>query len=184
LHLVVLWFIRGWEYMVLKQEDKASWFKSVFDAHYDSIRRFLYFRCGDVDLSEDIAQEVFIKLWDVRDTIREESVLSLLYTIAANLLKNYHKHQKVVLNFQKNTTLIDVNLEEADHPMREQEMKERLERVLSDMPEKCRVPFLMSRIEELTYSEIAQRLDLSVKAIEKRMKEALDFIRNNLEYKI
>ena len=60
---------------MLKQEDKASWFKSVFDAHYDSIRRFLYFRCGDVDLSEDIAQEVFIKLWDVRDTIREESVL-------------------------------------------------------------------------------------------------------------
>lgn len=170
--------------MVLIQQDKASWFKSVFDEYYDSIRRFLYFRCGDVDLSEDIAQEVFIKLWDVRDTIREESTLSLLYTIAANLLKNHHKHQKVVLNFQKNTTKSDVNVEEADHPMREQEMKERLERVLSDMPEKCRIPFLMNRIEELTYSEIAQRLDLSVKAVEKRMKEALDFVRNKLEYKI
>jgi RNA polymerase sigma-70 factor (ECF subfamily) len=63
-------------------------------------------------------------------------------------------------------------------------MKERLERVLSDMPEKCRIPFLMSRIEDLTYFEIAQRLDLSVKAVEKRMKEALDFVRNRLEYKI
>jgi RNA polymerase sigma-70 factor (family 1) len=170
--------------MVLIRQDKSAWFKSIFDEHYGCIRRFLYFRCGDVDLSEDIAQEVFIKLWDVRDTVREESVLSLLYTIAANLLKNHHKHQKVVLNFQKNTTTSDVNGEEADHPMREQEMRERLERVLSDMPEKCRIPFLMSRMEELTYVDIAQRLGLSVKAVEKRMKEALDFVRTNLEYKI
>lgn len=170
--------------MVLRQLDKATWFKSVFDEHYDSIRRFLYFRCGDVDLSDDIAQEVFIKFWDVRDTVREETAHSLLYTIAGNLLKNHFKHQKVVLNFQKNTTKSDLNTEEADHPMREVEMKERLDRVLSDMPEKCRIPFLMNRIEELTYSDIAGRLGLSVKAVEKRMSEALDFIRTNLEYKI
>jgi RNA polymerase sigma factor, sigma-70 family len=170
--------------MVLIQQDKGVWFKSVFDEYYDSIRRFLYFRCGDVDLSEDIAQEAFVKLWDVRDTVRKESTLSLLYTIATNLLNNHHKHQKVVLNFQKNTTTSDINTEEADHPMREQEMMERLEKILSDMPEKCRIPFLMNRIEELTYTEIAQRLELSVKAVEKRMKEALDFVRNKLEYKI
>lgn len=170
--------------MVLIQQDKATWFKSLFDEHYDSIRRFLYYRCGDVDLSEDIAQEAFIKLWDVRATVREDSVLSLLYTISTNLLKNHHKHQKVVLNFQKSTTKMDLDVEEADHPVREQELKVRLEQILSEMPEKCRIPFLMNRIEDMTYTEIAQRLNLSVKAVEKRMKEALEYVRNKLEYKI
>lgn len=170
--------------MVLIQQDKVTWFKSLFDEHYDSVRRYLYYRCGDTDLSEDIAQETFIKLWDVRTTVREDSVLSLLYTISTNLLKNHHKHQKVVLSFQKSTTKSDLDAEEADHPLREQELKARLEHILAEMPEKCRVPFLMSRIEDMTYSEIAQRLNLSVKAVEKRMKEALEYLRNNLEYKV
>jgi RNA polymerase sigma-70 factor (ECF subfamily) len=170
--------------MGLTQLDKTAWFKSIFDEHYQSIRRFIYFRCGDDILSDDIAQEVFIKLWDVRETVRPETVLSLLYTIASNLVKNHHKHQKVVLNFQKNTTKSELNTEEADHNLRQQQMKERLERVLAAMPEKCRVTFLMNRIEELTYSEIAERLGLSVKAVEKRMSEALEYIRSNLEYKV
>lgn len=170
--------------MVLSQLDKGNWFKSTFDEHYDSIRRFLYFQCGDVELAEDIAQEVFIKLWDNKENVRKETVLSLLYTIAANLLKNHYKHQKVVLNFQKNATRLEIDNEEADHPIRETQIKEKLDSVLSEMPEKCRVPFLMNRIEDLTYADIAERLGISVKAVEKRMKEALDFVRNNFEYKI
>jgi len=172
------------DFMGVKQLNTTTWFKQVFDDHYDSIKRFLYFRCGDINLSEDIAQEAFIKLWDVRDTVREETVLSLLYSISSNLLKNHFKHESVVLNFQKNTTKTEIYHEEADHPLREQEMQEQLNRIFSEMPEKCRITFLMNRIEELTYAEIAERLDISVKAVEKRMSEALGFIRNKLEYKI
>lgn len=170
--------------MALRHLDKFVWYRNLFDSHFESIRSYIYYRCGDACLSEDIAQEAFVKLWDLRDTAREETVVSLLYTIASNLLKNHHKHSKVVLNFQKNSSKSDLNSEEADSSIRQQELQMQLEKVLSEMPEKCRVPFLMNRIEELTYPEIAQRLNLSVKAIEKRMSEAIDFIRRNLEYKI
>jgi RNA polymerase sigma factor, sigma-70 family len=170
--------------MVLQQLNKATWFKSVFDSHYESIKRFLFFRCGNIELSEDIAQETFIKLWDIRDNVREEGVLSLLYTIASNLLKNHHKHQKVVLNFQNSATKSELNGEEADHPIRVSEMQQHLENVIAEMPERCRIPFLMNRIEELTYVEIAERLDISVKTVEKRMSEAISIIRAKLEFKI
>ena len=54
-----------------------------------------------------------------------------------------------------------------------QELKQHYERSLAGLPEKQRTVFLMSRLDEMTYKEIAERLDLSVKAVEKRMSAAL-----------
>ncbi|HHB52254.1 MAG TPA: RNA polymerase subunit sigma-70, partial [Saprospiraceae bacterium] len=62
--------------------------------------------------------------------------------------------------------------------------KAKLERVIGAMPEKSREVFLMNRIEKLPYREIAVRLDLSQKAIEKRMGVALTFLREKLGRKI
>jgi len=56
--------------------------------------------------------------------------------------------------------------------------------ILNEMPEKSKEVFLLNRIEKLTYQEIAKRLDLSVKTIEKRMHQALVHIRKHLNYKI
>ncbi|MEM7654956.1 MAG: sigma-70 family RNA polymerase sigma factor, partial [Bacteroidota bacterium] len=57
--------------------------------------------------------------------------------------------------------------------MEEAEFRHKLETAIASLPEKNRVVFLMNRIEKLTYKEIAERLELSVKAVEKRMHKAL-----------
>ena len=59
-----------------------------------------------------------------------------------------------------------------------------LQSVLAAMPEKSRAVFLMNRIDDLTYKEIAVRLQLSVKAVEKRMHIALEFLKEHLDRKI
>jgi RNA polymerase sigma-70 factor (ECF subfamily) len=58
------------------------------------------------------------------------------------------------------------------------------ERALKSMPAKQRTVFLMNRIDELKYKEIAMQLDLSVKAIEKRMSQALEHLKEHLKDKI
>lgn len=158
-------------------------FKDIFDQYYTPIKNFLYYKCGDIDLSEDLTQDVFMKLWDKREEVQLETVKSYLYTIANNMLLNKIRHDKVVISFaEKNKTQQEE--QSPEFTMQEKEFKQELERVISEMPEKQREVFLMNRIEELTYKEIAERLELSVKAVEKRMHGALGHLREHIKYKI
>jgi RNA polymerase sigma-70 factor (family 1) len=171
------------EYKQIKTSEQEL-FKKYFNTYYKPIRNYLYYKCGDVDVADDTVQQVFMKLWEVRDTIKPETVKALLYSIATNALLNHFKHQKVVYNFVATQISEEQVSESADFDLQQNEFKEKLQRVLDKMPEKTREIFLMNRIEELKYSEIAERLDLSVKAIEKRMHQALEIVRENISYKI
>ena len=152
-------------------------FKEVFDRYYESIRNFLYYKSGDKNLAEDLTQESFLILWKKRENIDPDKVKSYLYTIANNLFLNEVKHQKVVLKFQQQKPQHIVK-QTPQFLMEEQEFQHQLEKAIADLPEKNRIVFLMNRIEKLTYREIAERLGLSVKAVEKRMHKALLSLRS------
>jgi RNA polymerase sigma-70 factor (ECF subfamily) len=158
-------------------------FRKIFDRYYDNIRNFLYYRTGNIELSEDLAQDVFLILWENRSKIREESVTGYLYTIAGNLLKNHYRKKEVSFRFLS-TFSPDNDRESPEFIMELREFDTLLQSVLAAMPEKSRAVFLMNRIDDLTYKEIAVRLQLSVKAVEKRMHIALEFLKEHLDRKI
>jgi RNA polymerase sigma-70 factor (family 1) len=151
-------------------------FKLVFDSWYNPIRNFLYYKTGDIQSAEDIAQDVFLKIWEKRDEIKKDSVKSLLYTIANNLFLNKIERQKVAFKFEqyyqpgKTTDAPDFDLEM-------KEFDNKLQKALADLDEKKRTVFLMNRIDGFTYKEIAGNLDITVKAVEKRMEKALAFLK-------
>ena len=152
-------------------------FKSVFDTYYRPLKNFLYYKLADIDLAEDIAQEVFVRAWDKRDTILLETVKSYLYKIANNLAINHFNSAKT--RFELKLGDHDRSVQESPHYVLEKdEFATRLNRTLENLPESQRVVFLMNRIDDLTYSEIAGRLDISVKAVEKRMQGALESLRS------
>lgn len=143
--------------------DKSE-FIDLFSQLYQPVKNFVYYKTGDIDLADDIAQEAFIKIWEKRNEIRQNTVKSLLYTIAGNLSKNRFEHHQVVFefanNFQQN--------EFSTSPEFELELKEfnnKLQNAIGALKEKNRVVFLMNRIDGLTYKQIADNLDLSVKPL-------------------
>lgn len=162
---------------------ELSTFKELFAEYYAPINNFLFYKCGDSALSEDLTQDVFMKLWDKRDEVKQDTVKSYLYTIANNMLLNKIRHEKVKMNFaEKHKTQQEE--QSPQYFLEEKEFKNKLESIIGEMPDKQREVFLMNRIEDLTYQEIADRLNLSVKAIEKRMHGALNHIRQRIDYKI
>jgi RNA polymerase sigma-70 factor (family 1) len=151
-------------------------FKSIFDTYYRPLKNFLYYKLADIDLAEDITQEVFIRAWDKRDTILRDTVKSYLYKIGHNLAINHFNSAKA--RFELKLEHHDSRVSESPHDVLEKdEFAERLNRALENMPEGQRVVFLMNRVDELTYREIAERLEISDKAVEKRMHGALESLR-------
>lgn len=160
-------------------------FKSIFDEYYHPIKNFLYYKLGDVSLAEDITQEVFMKAWEKKDKIVVETVKSYLYKIASNLAINHFKSAKSNYEFElKPENPTPSSTEQPDYSMEKDEFAKKLENAIGSLTENQRVVFLMNRIDDLTYKEIAKRLDLSVKAVEKRMHNALEALRQMIDHKL
>lgn len=90
-------------------------------------------------------------------------------------------HLKVRLKYANSNEQSDRTIETPEFRMQEIEFKVRLEQAISELPETQREVFLMNRIDKLTYAEIAERLGVSVKAIEKRMGKALKHMRSKIK---
>jgi RNA polymerase sigma-70 factor (family 1) len=160
-----------------------SGFDQIFNQWYEPVRNFVYYKTGTMQLAEDITQDTFLKIWEKKNEIKQETVKSYLFTIANNIIINRYVHQKVSLKF--NNTYQPLNLSAApDYELEMKEFDQKLQKALSDLDEKKRTVFLMNRIDELTYNEIAENLGLTVKAIEKRMEKALAFLRKKVDKNI
>ncbi len=157
-------------------------FEQLFDAYYDELQHFIYFKSGDTDVAEDIVQDVFLKVWEMRSTVRGETARALLYTIAANLFSNRYKRMKLNLKLQQ-SIVEDRTFETPEFEMEIKEFDRKLQRVISELNENNRTVFLMNRMDQMTYNEIAASLNISVKAVEKRMKKALEHVRKEIEQK-
>ncbi len=150
-------------------------FKEIFDHHFDSVRNYIYYRSGDADAATDIAQDTFLKIWE-KQPADLSRISGLLFKIAGDEFISQYRRQKVVTKFRLNIKPGNIDGSPEEQLMFE-ELKGRYETALVNLPEKQRTVFLMSRMEQLKYHEIAERLGLSVKAVEKRMNLALAYLR-------
>jgi RNA polymerase sigma-70 factor (family 1) len=157
------------------------WFKEVFDKYYEYLRNYLYYLSGDITLSEDIAQDVFLKLWERQEQIRIETVKPLLFTIARNLYFNHHKRSVIEFRFT-NTYVSRVEKESPDYLLEMKEFDKKLQRVISNLPEKCRTYYLLNRIDDMKYTEIAESMGVSVKAVEKQISKAMKILKKETNH--
>lgn len=161
-------------------EAKRTAFKQVYEQYYGQIRNYLYYKSGDQELADDLLQEAFLKLWEKWEQMEQETLIRYLYTIARNLLNDQFRHQKVVYAFQSANPFDDRERESPEFSMEEKEFDQRLQQIIGNMPDLNREAFLMNRIEQLTYKQIAERLGISEKGVEKRMEKALRYLKENL----
>ncbi|WP_299440157.1 RNA polymerase sigma factor [uncultured Aquimarina sp.] len=154
-------------------------FESIFDDYSKSLRNLIYYKCGDIDLAEDIIQDAFIKLWQNCKKVFFLKAKAYLFTVANNNLLNHIAHKKVVLKYEQRPHS-DLNNQDPQFIIEEKEFMSKLKNAIDELPEKQKETFLLSRIDKKSYKEIAEITGVSVKAIEKRIHYALLSLREKL----
>jgi RNA polymerase sigma-70 factor (ECF subfamily) len=158
-------------------DEKA--FSELFDKYYSALCMFANKYLQDMDLSRSLVQQVFIDLWMKRQKIAiSTSVKSYLYTTVKNRCID-------VLRKSKATTEISESVENLRQTpfhdlIEEAELNDRINASINQLPEKCSEVFLLCRFEGLKYSEIAEKLGVSVKTVEMQMGIALKKLRDSL----
>ncbi len=160
---------------------QESVYQELFFAHARHVRNFLCYKGAKTDEAEDLMQEAYLRLWRECEKVPAEKAKSFLFRVATNLFLDAKKHEQVVLRFQQKSPNTDREHEDPQFIMETNELQQKLESAIAQLPEKQRTVFLMNRMDKLTYAEIAARLELSVKAVEKRMSQALVRMRKVLK---
>lgn len=156
-------------------------FSNFFKANVKTLKNYLYYKFGNEEQAEDVTQEAFIKLWENCSNVPVEKAKSFIYTVANNATLNQIAHQKVVLEYAKNNAPSMATSESPEYKMEEDQFKVKLQNAIAKLSEAQRSAFLLHRIDGKKYHEIADILDISVKAVEKRIHGALVELRKEID---
>lgn len=156
-------------------------FRKIYDLYYEPLCRFLLFYTKDIQLVEDIVQEVFLQLWENKDKVEVTYIKTYLFQSAKNKMINRLRDDR------NRSLLLEKWFEEQlqnHHLDKDKFETEKLlivvERAIDELPEKCREIFILNKTEKLTYKEIAETKQISIKTVENQMGIALKKIRKYL----
>lgn len=172
----------------LSAESKED-FGYLFTTYYPRLRNYALHFVADVDDVEDILQDCFVNLWNRRTMLTGVSISSMLFTMVRNGCLNFLKHKAIAEGYNtQELKLISGSealynydfLGSADEELLYSELQRQIRDVLQHLPERSRQVFVMSRFEGLKNKEIAERLDISVKVVEKHITKALAMLREHI----
>ncbi len=166
----------------LKNGDHAA-FEEVFNHFSKQLFQFSLKYLKSEQAAEDIIQEVFLKIWNNRESIKTDtSFQSYLFTITLNAVRQ-HFNKLTRINELKHNILFDFSESKTGFDDRSdyQLLLDKLDELINQMPEKRRTVFMKKKIEEKTMKEIADELNISVKTVEFHISEAMKFLKIEFE---
>ena len=165
----------------LKYGSKKA-FEYVFKTYYASLCRYAEEILKDRQQAEDVVVNLFVIIWDDRKKIDiHSSIRSYLYRSAYNACLNVLRKKKTENKYRDffihhATYSKTHDYGSSSYPLSsiiENELEEIIENVIADLPPRCKIIFLMSRIENLSHKEIAEKLKISENTVKCQIMNAL-----------
>lgn len=159
-------------------------FRALFKSYWPSVFDTCFRLTKSSEQAKDLAQDIFLRLWDHRQTLVSVSNLdAFLYTISRNLVFNYL--QKKVLHPSNIDILIDYfrhNGPDAQEMLEGKDLENNIRVAIDQLPDKVKEVFLLHRHEGLSHGEISERLNISVVSSKTYIVRALKNIRTYLAH--
>lgn len=161
----------------MQEHDSEPAFRALFDGHYARMFRIAYYYLQDDDLAEEVALDVLAEIWIKRKTMTlPDDFRHYSFVMVRNAAINVwnREHQ-----------IVRVPIDDADTPDciasdSDTELFETYERLLADLPPRCREVFCRIKEDEASYAEVAAAMGISVKTVDAQLQKALRYLREGL----
>jgi len=161
--------------------DKSS-FETFFKEQYSSLCRFAFTFLKDADEAEEVVQNSFVKLWNDRENLLiTSSIKAYVYASVRNACLNQIKHLSIKENYKQHNQITLQEGSNFEEEIEANELQEKIDIAVENMPLQRKKVFQMSRFEGLKYKEIAEQLNISVKTVENHMGSAIKYLRLELK---
>ncbi|MGJ1211157.1 RNA polymerase sigma-70 factor [Sphingobacterium multivorum] len=165
----------------LQQGDRQV-FDLIFKSYWDPLLIYLSKLVKDQTDAEDLLQNIFVNLWNKTQSSEIQDIHGWLYGAARKSALFYHRTQgnqkKLIASILE---YIDVTGFSLSEQQQGKELQQIIDREIERLPAKMKEVFLLSRQEQLSYKEIAERLNISDQTVKKQISNALNILRNNLK---
>ena len=160
-----------------------STFQVIFNEYYPALTVFARKFLNDHDLAKEVVQEIFVQLYEKRETLTiETSLKSYLYQSVRNSCLNrikqdqtHQKHHEEILRSAPEGT-------DWSDSMVETELEQKIFKIISSLPPKCKQVFLLSRQEDMSNREISRQLNISIRTVETQISRALKTLREGIDF--
>ncbi len=169
--------------------DKVA-FKKLFEEYYPRLYWFVNRYVMSKENADDIVKELFIELWQRKDRfVIQSSLNAYLYAAARNRAFNFLRSKQTKENYLTIRSIEDEELTIFKSPtknpsevLEHKELTEAVHAAIELLPGRTKLVFTLHRDDGLTYSEIAQVMEISVKTVENQMARAFKILRSKLSY--
>jgi RNA polymerase sigma-70 factor (ECF subfamily) len=159
----------------------------LFSIYFPRLNDFARNVVKDDVISQDIVQDVFVNVWEKRADIEIINLEAFLFRLVRNRCIDYIKHLKVVNNRMQEIQISSIYEElyridfigNEPYVLIEKELKTKIEKTINSLPDRCREVFILSRMNGLKNKEIAEKLNINIKNVERHLSRAMQSFRNN-----
>ncbi|CAM3546777.1 RNA polymerase sigma factor [Sphingobacterium prati] len=168
---------------LLKQRDRQA-----FAEIYDRYSMMIYYKINqmlrDEDLSKDLVQDLFTTIWEKSDLIRDHvGISSYLYVASRNRVLNYIQRRKTKSDYLAEIGKYSLQMShETLEKIDEKDLMLLITGEIAKLPAKMREVFELSRLEDLSHREIAERLNISESTVKKQVQNALKILKARLSH--
>jgi len=166
----------------LKDGDEF-YFRQVFDQYHQKLYFFILYKTKSEYIAEEVAQMAFTKLWQSRQTLREEYTISTqLFRIATTILIDFLRkyNNKDAVTGRLDVLEAEKGVDSTNERMSGVELQKRISEAVKEMPPVRKQVFEMSREQGMSYREIAETLSVSSKTVEAHIYKALKQIKKHI----
>lgn len=166
---------------LLKQSDEGA-FNILFRFYDTRLYHFAYSYLRSTEESKEIVQETFIRIWERREGIDiEQSFSGFLFTVAQRMVLNRLRRQKTENHYKQSLLKNEPqSVAETENKVISSELEKAKQDALFELPPRRKMIFEMIREQGMTYKEVAEKLNISIKTVEAQMAEAMKHLRARL----